>query len=647
MPRAYDQRQLVVDRDPLKQLSPDPGRLPKLDPSVFWDGLVNGIKDLFGIDLSSPAAFVTSVLDALQNLFNPQNIMEAITGVAGATIQTVANFFGGLTALGGSLIEQIKVIVGDLGEVIRGVLGRASAGVAEFTEWLLGLLGFGGIHAAGSLFGTGQVGNVNPELLINGAFDGAASMPNTDAGGWSWDDTVDHTGREDSGSAKVIANGTPRSMLSNSIDVVESNRIDASVWVKWSGRAGSGPVSLVLNIYDADDALLDTAVFATASSGATSDWVQLSGSYTVPEKIAGKTPTHACAGFLIDEKVTAGTFWWDDASLKKINPISHKLVDGFQDAMDDVTETVGAGFTDFVNALKSFDRIKTGTIIDDFIPGIGRLIENGVRGLLGLPPPTDAFSHEDFLAAATSQAESITGTGNSIAAIWQYLNAGVYDEFERTGALGSNWSTQWGSGNGSISCEGRNAALPFAWPGGNSEWFTRWTGSNASSVSDYQQVSIVLSSSPGTAPFGYDGGNFVIARVGGSTHYIKFRVSGDGSWAITKVVNSVEYPMLDATSGFAVLGGPGNISRPAPGSIITLYAGDKATTEPRRFRVTINNTTLCNFVEKTSVAGVPDSVFGASYRGRGFGMRAESIAFLTAGWVGPGLVNYWASSDQP
>lgn len=670
MPRTFDRRfQPALDKDPNRFGTDysDPfgaiGDAAALAGSDIRDNLVRIIKETTGIDLTGVVEFldwlgeslgVPQLVQWFQEASNfirdvVGEIVQSITGAIGGTLETLGEFFGGFIAGAGNLIDQVGDAIGNLGDVVRGIFGNVGKGVSDLTQWFLGLLGFGGFHAAGSLLGTGQLGKTNPEMLINGSFDGAASMPNEGIGGWVWDGTVDHTGTAESGSAKVIANGTPRSMLSNAIEVTESNQVDASVWVKWTGRTGTGPVSLVLNVYAAGDVLIDTAVFETAGTGSSSDWIKLDGSCRVPELIAGKTPVRVCAAFLIDENVTAGTFWWDDASMKKTNPMSHTLVDGFQDAIEGVTEQAGAGLTDFVNALKSFDRIQTGTILDDFIPGIGRLIENGVRGILGLPPPTGVYTHEDFLAAAGSQAESITGNGASITTIWQYLNAGVYDEFERTGSsLGANWATPWGSGNGTITCEGHNAAMPFAWPGGNSEWSTRWTGTNAASVSDYQQVSVVLSSAPGSTPVGgYDGSNFVLARVGGSSHYIKFRVSGNGAWAMTKIVNSVEYAMTDATTGLPISGGAGSIKRPGPGSVITLYAGDKATTEPRRFRVLVNNATVCDFIEKVSVSGVPNSVYGSSYRSRGFGLRAEGLAFLTLGWVGPGLVNYWSSSDQP
>lgn len=636
MPRAYDQTQLVVDRDPLKQLDPSLGNLPKMSVGAIWEQLVEGIRLLTGVDLSSPQALFDSIADIIGDALTDlaRAIVGAITGIPGAIEDLVIWVRDSVTDLGG-------IVSGLLGESVYGLV----SGTGKLVDWFLGLIGFQDVHSAASLLGTGQLGKVNPELLINGSFDNETSMPPGGIGGWVWDGTVDHTGKDESGSAKVVANGSTRSMLSNAIDVVDSNVINASVWVKWTGRTGTGPVALALNVYNYADKLIDTAVFETSSVSANSDWVQLSGQYVVPELIANQTPTHVCAAFLVDAGVTGGTFWWDDASIRKINPVSHKLVDGFQDVVENVTEKAGAGLTDFIDALKSFDRIKTGTIVDNFIPGIGLLLENGIRGLLGLPPETGTYTHDEFLEAGLAQAQSAVGNRVSIALIWQYLNAGVYDEFERAGNnLGSNWATPWGSGNGTLKTEGHNAALPFQWPGGNSEWFTRWVGTNASSTSDYQQNSVVLASASGSS-LGYSGYNDVLGRVGGSTHYIRFRVGGDGSWSVMKFVNGTGY-IMQHTDGTLQRGLAGAIKRPGPGSILTLYCGDKTATNLTHFKAMINNEVIADFDEKTGVAGVPDSVYGSSYRGRGFGLRAEGIPFL-AGWVSPGLVNYWSGSDQP
>lgn len=549
-----------------------------------------------------------------------------------------------LAEIGAAIAQWVADRVDDAGGIISGVVGDVVDGSTAFIEYLLGLMGFGDPM---DRLGTGSLTPVNPELLYNPGFDNDKSMPQ--AGGWTWDGTVDHNDDPKSGSAKVVADGSLKLMISNAVKVASSNYLEASVWVKWTARSGSGPVSLKLNIYDANDTLLDSPVLGGITTGASGSWTQLSGTYTIGDYVAGKVPSHVALCFEVDPQNTAGNFWWDDASLKKINPISHQLVDGFQDAIDDFTGTVGGGLNDFVQGLKNFDLINTGTILDDFVPGVGYLLESGIRGLFSLPPATDIeYTHEEFLRATYSTAESATGNASELNKIWQYLLAGPYDEFERfdLSGLGSNWSAQWGFGNSKMLCDNHNVVLPYAWPGGNAEWSSYWTGSNASSATDYQVVSIVLGSASTRSLIGECGHNDVLARVGGSKDYVRFRVGGDGSWSLKKFVNATTE--VDAFGmGPNSFGLAGSIAAPGAGSAITVYAGNVETSELRRWKVTINNTVICDFVEPT-VSGVPASAAGASYRKRGFGMRAEnSIPFLTFGWLVPGMVNYWTSYDQP
>jgi len=68
MPRAYDQRQLVVDRNPLQQLPVDYGKLPKLDPIDPADLLhtyLTSIERITGLNLSGIEDFLDSIKDVV------------------------------------------------------------------------------------------------------------------------------------------------------------------------------------------------------------------------------------------------------------------------------------------------------------------------------------------------------------------------------------------------------------------------------------------------------------------------------------------------------------------------------------------------------------------------------------------------------
>lgn len=61
MPRAYDRKQLEVDRDPLRTLTTDYGKLPKLQkiqPLALLSSYLQSTRNLIGIDLTSSGNFL-------------------------------------------------------------------------------------------------------------------------------------------------------------------------------------------------------------------------------------------------------------------------------------------------------------------------------------------------------------------------------------------------------------------------------------------------------------------------------------------------------------------------------------------------------------------------------------------------------------
>jgi len=114
MPRAYDQRQLVIDKNPLNVLEPSIPKLPdfSIDPGVIWQAFVNFVKDTTGIDLSGATEFIDWLGDSIglalatfgaawQALLDGlNNVWTGITDGIGAVVEDVINAVNGIFGTG-------------------------------------------------------------------------------------------------------------------------------------------------------------------------------------------------------------------------------------------------------------------------------------------------------------------------------------------------------------------------------------------------------------------------------------------------------------------------------------------------------------------------------------------------------------------
>lgn len=117
MPRAYDQRQLVIDRNPLNQLPVDYGKLPKLDPIDPADLLhtyITSIERITGIDLSGAEAFLDSI--------------KTTVGMMLAGFGTAWNgLIDGITGVWTGITDTVGKAWTDAVEAISGIFGRANS----------------------------------------------------------------------------------------------------------------------------------------------------------------------------------------------------------------------------------------------------------------------------------------------------------------------------------------------------------------------------------------------------------------------------------------------------------------------------------------------------------------------------------------
>jgi hypothetical protein len=127
MPRAYDQKQLVVDRNPLQQLPVDYGKLPKLDPIDPADLLntyLTSITRITGIDLTGVGNFLESIKDAVGLL---------LTGFGAAwngLINGISDVWNGITgSIDKAWTDAVVAIQGIFGTATNAKLSAANANI--------------------------------------------------------------------------------------------------------------------------------------------------------------------------------------------------------------------------------------------------------------------------------------------------------------------------------------------------------------------------------------------------------------------------------------------------------------------------------------------------------------------------------------
>jgi hypothetical protein len=111
MPRAYDLRQMPIDRNPLQQLTPDWGKLPKLDPidpAGVIDLWVGYIKEVTGVDLTGIVEFMDWLSEQV--------------GLVMAGFGTVwQELLDGIAELWAPIGEGIDAVVADVVAAIDGI----------------------------------------------------------------------------------------------------------------------------------------------------------------------------------------------------------------------------------------------------------------------------------------------------------------------------------------------------------------------------------------------------------------------------------------------------------------------------------------------------------------------------------------------
>jgi hypothetical protein len=197
----------------------------------------------------------------------PANVMSGLTGAT----QVVVDRSGTVTS--NLRFTTTSVHVYDTRTVVRDAAVAYFAGLREVqplvttyidgqdpptfnfdlydpSQWVMTntkVLDSGPITTAGSTY-----------ILINPNFDIDINNWTQVQGTWSWDHSVGHW---DLGTAKIIADGTEKVLLSNAMDIVPGVHLEASVWATWTGltaTSGSEALQLQAWFYDSSGNFLSS-----------------------------------------------------------------------------------------------------------------------------------------------------------------------------------------------------------------------------------------------------------------------------------------------------------------------------------------------------------------------------------------------------
>lgn len=451
--------------------------------------------------------------------------------------QIVKGFSGGISSLEGvmnfiSMFSPLNFMSGNSTEGLWGQL--ASFVLLPFNI----LLGPNSLLNAFNIFGflnpgnipfipVGHIGQDQPELLGEAAFGDPESIAAGGAG-WTWDGTI---GRTALGSAKATANGTNRMLVSDPIYVSQDQALTISTWLIWANAAfsGSNHASLSINTYSGinfSDYIGTTNIANQTLIGANQPtWQQLSGQYTVPAGV-----TYLRFALRINNNITAGNVWFDDASCKKTGQIQQSWVSGLLDSLGGLGDFIENVIRAILNGISIFPifGLPIATLIDNLLGGITEWSNDtdataaqASDAYIGLQATQDivvnstagsnvsSVSDADVQAALNAQTAAIAAQAAAIAAIQAQNTAqnnsgvAVTETFEYNAPAGlppELWHTsrlEGDSSDGTIAVVNGHDA---GWHGGDnvgrSTILERYIGINNHSMSSYQSNSAVIAALP-------------------------------------------------------------------------------------------------------------------------------------------------------
>lgn len=300
-----------------------------------------------------------SALGASENAWLLQvaeEFREAVFGMLGGFGDVAEVVWDGIQAL----IEALTGGGGSLDDVVDWV---ATLGAAV-GDLLQGVIPIGWLSAS------------TPNLLANPGFDGAASMVAGE--GWIHDPAV---GRTAVGSARFDGAGIRGVQQSTPVQVAEGHVLDAEAYAKWSGITGASAMfKVAVRWWDDDTMIAETIVATQASPGTSGGWAKLAGQATTP---AGANL--ATIALIVEDTVTAGSIWWDDAALRKpAKSIPQQWVTGLIDALGDLGDLIEHIVDQILTSLGLPTLGSIGDRILDLADELGDMLDIGQANAAGL-----------------------------------------------------------------------------------------------------------------------------------------------------------------------------------------------------------------------------------------------------------------------
>lgn len=313
-----------------------------------------------------------------------KELMEAIE-VLGASFDDLFDSIGELLSAFGFLDWTSTSGLGELWDSLVGLIDGLALEPLKPVLSLLADLGTPFIDALTAIVNGAnsilvpitQIIKGSPNVLVAGQFTDSDSF--VAQNGWSRDPLV---GRTFEGSAKATANGTVRELISDPvIPVEEDQQLYQEVYVSWASASytGTDHAQLVIRAYNGSTLVSTTVLQSiTFTAAAQPTWQKLSGTVSI-----GPGITSVRTSLKVNSNVLTGNVWFDDAVAKRQGGYLGDLFGG-------LTDLFGLGFLDDfigVNPFTVWTNIITGTLnpselLEDF--GIRDLVQHLIDALISV-----------------------------------------------------------------------------------------------------------------------------------------------------------------------------------------------------------------------------------------------------------------------